>query len=230
MENSISFSDCVRHLYIPKLNQVEKTFSYGIREWLNRNDHYIVAETGVNYIKIVYYDELELLSTLSYDISRLSCAFLESIINVQESKVNDKFLAWALIQYYYSAFYSAHSILKILGFGLVQLDNIIINKLHSKANIGGIAWQLQVKQGVYCVYFNVQNQEIVLYNIKNHTSKVITKKSHPKGRLFGYTGGAGGSLGYRVRSKLSNGPFLPERWSRTYSTFSSTSLSISFFA
>ena len=64
----------------------------------------------------------------------------------------------------------------------------------------------------------------------NHTSKVITKKSHPKGRLFGYTGGAGGSLGYRVRSKLSNGPFLPERWSRTYSTFSSTSLSISFFA
>lgn len=168
MEKDISFSDCVRHLYVPKLNQVKKTFAYGIREWLNRNDHYIVTETGNNYIKIVYYDESELLGALSYDISRLSCAFLESTTNVQESTVNSKFLAWILIEYYYSAFYSAHSITKILGFGLVQLDNVILNKLHNKANIGGIEWQMQTKQGIYCAHFDIQNQEIVLYKIKRY--------------------------------------------------------------
>lgn len=40
----------------------------------------------------------------------------------------------------------------------------------------------------------------------------------------------GGSLGYSSRSKLSNGPLRPERWSLVYSTFSSTPLSISFLA
>ena len=40
----------------------------------------------------------------------------------------------------------------------------------------------------------------------------------------------GGSLGYSSSSKLSNGPLRPERWSLVYSTFSSTSLSISFLA
>lgn len=168
MKADVSFSDCVRHLYVSKLNQVKKVFSYGIRDWLSRNDHFIVTETGNNYVRITYYDETELLGALAFDINRLSCAFLESTINVRESAVNNKFLAWILIQYYYSAFYSAHSIIKILGFGLVQLDNTIIRRLSDKANISGIAWQMQTKQGVYCVDFNIQNHEIVLYNIKRY--------------------------------------------------------------
>lgn len=168
MGENVNFSDCVRHLYLPKLNQVKKTLSYGIREWLNRDKHYIVTETGNNYIKIIYYDESELLGALAYDISRLSCAFLETITNIKESTINDKFLAWILIQYYYSAFYSAHSIIKILGFGLVQLDNIIINKLCNIASVGGIAWQLKAKPGIYCIHFDNQNQEIILYNIRRY--------------------------------------------------------------
>lgn len=47
---------------------------------------------------------------------------------------------------------------------------------------------------------------------------------------FPYPSAEGGSFGYSSRSKLSNGPFFPERWSLVYSTFSSTSLSISFLA
>ena len=62
---------------------------------MNRSKHYIVSETGTNYIKIVYYDELELFGALSYDISRLSCAFLESTTTVIESTENDKFLAFS---------------------------------------------------------------------------------------------------------------------------------------
>lgn len=68
----------------------------------------------------------------------------------------------------------------------------------------------------------------------NHTCKVITKKSRPKMDGFNYFRYSprpeGGSLGYSSSSKLSNGPLRPERWSLVYSTFSSTSLSISFLA
>ena len=75
---------------------------------------------------------------------------------------------------------------------------------------------------------------IVIEKIIYHTCKVITKKSRPKMDGFNYFRYSprpeGGSLGYSSSSKLSNGPLRPERWSLVYSTFSSTSLSISFLA
>lgn len=167
-DKNISFSDCVRHLYIPKLNQVEKIASCGLKDWLCSSDHYIVTESSDNYIKIIYFDETDLLSAWANDISRLSCAFLESVANINESEVNDKFLAWNLVQYYYSAFYSAHTIIKILGFGLIHFDSVAINELHKKADIIGTPWSAQISKGIYCIQFDIKNNMIVLYNIKRY--------------------------------------------------------------
>lgn len=64
----------------------------------------------------------------------------------------------------------------------------------------------------------------------NSCSKVIHKNEPPEMDGFYYFSKDGGSFGKRTSSKLSNGPFLPERWSLVYSAFSSTSLSISFLA
>lgn len=66
--------------------------------------------------------------------------------------------------------------------------------------------------------------------VTNNCSKVIHKDKPPKMDGFYYSPNVVGSFGKRKSSKLSNGPFLPERWSFVYSAFSSTSLSISFFA
>lgn len=165
---NISFSDCVRHLYIPKLNQVVKNANCGMKEWLSSSDHYIVPEANDNYIKIIYYDETELLSSWAYDISRLACAFLESVVNIKESEVNNKFLAWNLVQYYYSAFYSAHTIIKVLGFGLLHIDNVVIDELKKKANLIGIPWSVQVNKGIYCIQFDTRNKIVVLYNISRY--------------------------------------------------------------
>jgi len=136
-----------------------------MRTWLIKSNNYIVTNSDENHVDICFYDLKEPLAALANDISRLSCAFLESIANVKESSVNRKFTAWNIVQYYYSAFYSAHSIIRILGFGLVQLDSTIINILCNKANMSRVAWQLQSRQGIYCIQFDIQSQEIVLYNI-----------------------------------------------------------------
>lgn len=66
--------------------------------------------------------------------------------------------------------------------------------------------------------------------LTNSCSKVIHKNEPPEMDGFYYFSKDGGSFGKRTSSKLSNGPFLPERWSLVYSAFSSTSLSISFLA
>lgn len=164
----IRFSDCVRHLYIPKLNQVKRIANYGLKDWLCSSDHYIVTEAKDDHISILYYDETDLLSAWANDISRLSCAFLESVANVKDSEVNDKFLAWNLVQYYYSAFYSAHTIIKILGFGLIHLDSIAINELHKKADTIGTLWSNKITKGIYCIQFDIRNRMIVLYNVNRY--------------------------------------------------------------
>ena len=167
-KKKISFSDCTRHLYIPNLNTISKMGIYGMRTWLIKSNNYIVTNSNENYVDICFYDIKEPLSAWASDISRLSCAFLESIANVKESSVNRKFTAWNIVQYYYSAFYSAHCILKILGFGLVQLDSTIISEFNKRANVVGITLSNKITKGIYCVKFDNRNNKIVFYKIARY--------------------------------------------------------------
>lgn len=161
---NISFSDCSRHLYVQKLNTVNKQLDCGMRSWLFGSNHYVVTNSADNYVEVCYYDEKEVLAAWASDISRLSCAFLESVANIKVSDITNKFLAWNMVQYYYSAFYSAHSILKILGFGLIQLDGMIIEKLNRNAIAMGVSLSNEIKRGIYCIKFGVNNS-LAFYKI-----------------------------------------------------------------
>lgn len=164
---NISFSDCVRHLYVRKLNTISKCCVYGMRKWLFESEHYAVTDSQNNYVELCYYDEQELLSVWASDVSRLSCAAFESVANVKTSGITNKFLAWNLVQYYYSAFYSAHSILKILGYGLVQLDGMIIDRLSRKAMAAGITISSSINRGMYCIKFE-SNNKLILYKVNRY--------------------------------------------------------------
>ncbi len=164
----INFSDGVRHLYIPSINTISSNPEKGLRSWLTTSDDYIVVSatktTTLQFFELIFYDYEEILSHWTSDINRLSCAFLETVANVKESENNKKFLAWNLIYYYYSAFYSAHSILKMLGFGLIQIDHRIITKLQSKARAIGQPLP-PVSSGIYCVSFDIRRNTVVFYKV-----------------------------------------------------------------
>lgn len=161
---NINFSDCSRHLYVHKLNTVNKSGPSGMRKWLLESEHYIVTSANDNYVEICYYDEQEVLAVWANDISRLSCAAYESIANIKKSDITNKFVAWNLVQYYYSAFYSAHSILKVLGFGLIQIDGMIIDRLNRKALSVGVPFSNTICRGMYCLKFDANNK-LVLYKV-----------------------------------------------------------------
>ena len=163
--SKIRFSDCVRHLYVPKINKVKNLAPNGLRTWLTVSDHYIVTDSGETYVEITYYDEMEVLETLAKDVSRLSCASLESISNVIQSQVLDKSVAWNLIQYYYAAFYSAHSMWRLLGFGLVQLDAGIIGVFSKKCLANSIILSNKVSKGIYCMQIDLPTNKLILYRV-----------------------------------------------------------------
>lgn len=166
---NIKFSDGVRHLYIPKINTISITQDYGLRFWLANSDNFLISSSEGELFEIVFYDLNKILSCWTSDINRLSCAFLETVSNIKESENNKKFLAWILINYYYSAFYSAHCILKALGFGLIQIDNPIISNMKRKAKAFG-QQLLTISSGIYCVNFNITKSRAMFYRVKRYNN------------------------------------------------------------
>lgn len=162
------FSDGVRHLYIPTLNKISTSLTHGLRFFLANSDNYLVNPTAISDLfEIQFYDISEALTFWASDINRLACASLETVTNIEESRIDKKFIGWNIVQYYYSAFYSAHSILKLLGFGIVQVDSQIINKVRMKAAAFGVAAP-NISQGTYCVDFDVAGQKAVFYKVKRY--------------------------------------------------------------
>lgn len=163
-----NFSDAVRHLYIPLLNTISTTPDNGIRYWLaNSSNYLILPTTGSDMFELNFYDSKEVLSSWANDINRLSCASLETVCNTNAETYNKKFLGWKLINYYYSAFFSAHSITKILGFGIVQIDNIIINFLQRKGAAYGVPVP-PISSGLYCVNFDIASNKAIFYKVKRY--------------------------------------------------------------
>lgn len=161
----IDITDGMRQLYIPRLNMVSKCTEEGLRTWLASNDSFVPSSSGRgDSFELVFYDISTFLSCLASDISRLSCASIESLNNINEALEPKKFLAWELVKYYYSAFYSAHSTLKICGFGLVQLDQRILNNIKNRANTLGSALP-SLGKGIYCFKIDGASSKVTFFRV-----------------------------------------------------------------
>lgn len=167
-ESTLKFCDGVRHLYVPGLNNISSCTDGGLRQWLATSDSYLPGRSsGDAYFEIILYDMREILSTFASDIDRLSCAAIETVTNISPSIRNKKFIAWNLVNYYYSAFYSAHSLLKILGFGLVQIDDRIIRHLKARCIAAGTS-EPQIANGFYCIEFDFSCSTVKFYKVRRY--------------------------------------------------------------
>ena len=163
----INFSDGVRQLYMPSLNAVSKTV-VGLREWLGKSPNFIPNSVGrTDAVELVLYDSLEALSAIAGDIIRLSSASLETARNISIPHINKRFLAWKMVEKYYSAFYSAHCLLKICNMGLTQIDARIIANIQARAGVSGITID-NLSSGLYCVKYVQAQRKLVLFKVKRY--------------------------------------------------------------
>ena len=164
----IDITDGIRQFYIPRLNTISKSAGVSLRNWLASSDSFIPSYIGPgDSFELVFYDISTFLSCVASDISRLSCASIESLNSINENTESRKFLAWDLIKYYYSAFFSAHSTLKICGFGLVQFDQTIVNSIKRRASTLGITFP-QISQGVYCFKTDVIASKVTFFKVTRY--------------------------------------------------------------
>jgi len=103
----------------------EKLGSIRLAEWANSSSATLTAPASVGYPQT-----LQSLSSLrplfTFEASRFASAALESY-STARSKWSDPEdrdgLAWMLVSLYYSAYYSAHAILRLSGMALTQVDS-----------------------------------------------------------------------------------------------------------
>jgi len=168
IDSNVKFCDGVRHLYIPGLNSISGYINGGLRQWLASSDHFLPrAYAKDDLLEVTFYDATEVLSVWARDIDRLSCAAIETIVNITVSSKNKKFIAWNLVNYYYAAFYSAHSLLKILGFGLIQIDDSIIRSIKQKCIALGIN-EPHITNGMYCIQFDFMDSCMRFYKVNRY--------------------------------------------------------------
>ena len=165
---TVQIADGIRQTYTPRLNTVMQVGFLGLRRWLSTSENFIPVDTGnSDIIELSLYDVTECMACWASDISRLACASLETVMCVNENASDKKFLAWQLVEYYYSAFYSAHCTLKICGFGLVQIDGTIIANIRRRATTLGLSAP-NYTRGIYCVQVFPSQSKIILSRISKY--------------------------------------------------------------
>lgn len=129
-----------------------RTTDIDLKGWV-ANQNYFVDDPLVNNDFIVRASDAKYLkSALANDCNRMASASIESISGVQLDDSLRKSGAWGVIRTYYSAFFAAHSIMRMFGISCSQLDQAHVNKIFESAKtLGKTGGLVQLERGFYSI-------------------------------------------------------------------------------
>jgi hypothetical protein len=91
------------------------------KAWIANSNYQALRSPGYEF-ELMPYNLGELKNTLINDACKFSCSSLETAIGITKNVKISKSTAWILIKLYYSAFYAAHSMLRMFGRSFSQID------------------------------------------------------------------------------------------------------------
>jgi hypothetical protein len=158
----LSISESIRQYYLPALYLATyPNPKIGMNTWLTLGEGYFVSQTKPpGEFAIGTYQSSAFLSSYTFDINRLSCASFESVHDIKNSSVDSSSFGWQLIKLYYSAFFSAHCILRLVNRGVANVDGKSIIKVQQIANL--YSYSLAgMNSGSYCMTLDTINNNFI---------------------------------------------------------------------
>jgi len=140
--------DSVRPFWVKGINSIAGRPKDGVREWIRTGSYYFDNPTTPDSFSISIRDETEFLNALASNINRFSLASFESASHVSRNAEFPKAVAWLLISSYYSAFFAAHGILRVLGISCIYIDGGLRDFLNGVADTAGMLHE-PIKKGFY---------------------------------------------------------------------------------
>jgi hypothetical protein len=161
----------LRSFWPQGLNDISGNVAKGVGSWLAEENYQIYSPLKSKHFTLQVIDSEPYLSALAADINRTAVAAFESICQATRTKAFPKSTAWILIKSYYSAFFAAHAVLKMLGGGFVNLEQPQIASLNKIAKAYG-AWQEDVEPGNFTCSFSSASSEIIWRRIDSSSGGV----------------------------------------------------------
>jgi hypothetical protein len=152
--------DIARPFWLTGLNQISGPQPKGIGGLICDENYQIYSQmTPVSFV-LCFADPEPFLEAFAGDISRIGSASFESAIGIMQSPALPKSIAWLVVQTYYSAFFSAHSILRALGESCTPIERDQVNSLMRVGGIFGTAPSPRVKGGLFHLVCNARARTI----------------------------------------------------------------------
>ena len=100
------------------------------------------------------------LRAFAADINRIGSASIESVLSVTKSRALPRSTAWLIIQTYYSAFFSAHALLRTFGESCTPIEREQVNSLMRVGSLFGTASASPIAGGLYHLICDVRTGTI----------------------------------------------------------------------
>ncbi len=144
-------AEVLRQFWLPGLNNVSGVVNEGMLSWLRSGSGYqIYSPLSQACVRVSMADTSVLLAGIAFDCTRMACSSFESMKLVSLSVDLPKSTAWLVIQAYYSAFYSGHAILRMLGTSCSQFDPVTAASIYRVADVfGQNGGQASIPAGFY---------------------------------------------------------------------------------
>lgn len=162
-----AFAGGIRHKWISGLNQVQISPYRSVEDWLIRGAYVWNTYTATKIILTVPTGHNGMTEAIASEISRLSCASYESLLDASPPIGRSRALGWQMIRHYYSAFFAAHALLRVGGISL----NFFSGETAATLNkLGGqyLGVSPGLTRGLYCIRRTILNPaEVIMERLSN---------------------------------------------------------------
>jgi len=157
----MTFDDIFRQYWAYGLNNITVNRAETFNGWIKEKKNYqINSQVLRDEFIISSFEREDFLKPLSKDCNRFSSAALESIIKIDNLTILPKNISWLLIKQYYSAYYSAHVILRFMGLSLSQFDSESMRSVSQIAELFACLNGIKIESGYYLVDFSKNSLDI----------------------------------------------------------------------
>ncbi|HEJ0143057.1 TPA: hypothetical protein SLO74_002323 [Citrobacter freundii] len=161
-------SDVLRPYFVDGLTDVSGVTDTTFKQWIESEpqvlDSYNVTSKQFNF----YISNKEtFLRALAFDISRMTIATFESIYDISAEYEIPRSTAWPLIRSYYSAFFAAHTLLRILGYGVIQLERNQSEKLTAALKYHANPPGVNISDGLHLVIYHKDLSSFSIQKLNN---------------------------------------------------------------
>ena len=155
----------MRQSWIYGINGVEKTSAGGLKKWIENASYRVITANQTNGIVLHYDPEQDILPFLAFDIDRMQSASLESAAGAIEHSALGRSLAWLVVRLYYSAFYAAHSLIRIGGQSCTVFEDSQKNELSRIVQAYGFPNNL-VTTGLHYIQIDPQSRQVFIKKMR----------------------------------------------------------------